>query len=202
MDNDQDKDTSVFDKYRNKRIGKIRIYYETVNPDASIAQVDDAPEKDGKKALHFKIISPNVENEDKKPKSRVQLEIAKRPGFKSVVSEVSVFLPTPMKELNNYPNSITWLTIQEFWNASVGDTGKTFRIKIGMWKNKEGQLYFGYRSQDYLDGRFVDIVKCDNDSCEIPIGRWFQLKTEIIEGDMDSGFFCLTIKEGNQEKTL
>jgi len=196
------KDTSVFRKYRDKSVGKIRIYYETVNLDAAIATVEDAPERAGKKALHFKIISPNVQKEERNPKSRVQLEIAKKPGFKSLVSEVSVYLPASMEELNNYPHTISWLTLQEFWNSGPKVTGKAFRIKIGMWKSEDGRLYFGYRSQDYLDGKFIDVAKADNDSFEVPIGRWFKLRTEIIEGDMDSGFFSLTIEDDNKETIL
>lgn len=195
-------DSSVFDKYRNKEIGKIKIFYETQNLDAAIAQVDDAPEKEGKKALHFKIVSPNVKKEGRNPKSRIQLGIAKKPGFKSFVSEVSIFLPTSMDELNNYPDQISWLTLHEFWNAPVKSVGKTFRIAIGLCKSKKGKLYFGYRSQDYIGEKFIDVAKSDNDSCEVPIGRWFRLRTEIIEGDKDSGSFCLTIKDGNQEKTI
>lgn len=194
--------SSMFDTYNDKSTGKIRINYETLDLNAAIAQVENAPKMRGKKALHFKINSPNVEKEGKKTKSRIQIEFAKRQGFKSFVSEVSVFLPAPMKELNNYPNPITWLTLQEFWNAPVGDTGKTFRITIGLWKNQEGKLYFGYRSQDYVGGKFINVAKCDNDSCEVPFGRWFRLRTEVIEGDKDSGFFCLMIKDGKKEKTL
>ena len=193
---------SVFDKYIDKSLGNIRIYYETTDLDAAIAQVDDAPEKPGKKALHFKIVSPNVKKEGRNKKSRVQLGIAKRPGFKSFVSEVSVFLPTSMDELNNYPDQISWLTLHEFWNAPVKSVGKTFRIAIGLCKSKDGKLYFGYRSQDYNGRRFLDVAKSDNDSCEVPIGRWFRLRTEIVEGDMDSGFFCLTIIDRDQEKTI
>lgn len=193
---------SQFDKYNDYRSGKIRINYETLDLNAAIAQVENAPQKIGKKALHFKINSPNVEKEGKKTKSRIQIEFSKKPGFKSFVSEMSVFFPTSMKELNNYPYSITRLTLQEFWNAPVGDTGKTFRITIGLWKGKKGKLHFAYRSQDYIDGKFINVARSDNDSCEVPIGRWFRLRTEIIEGDKDSGFFSLTIIDGKQEKTL
>lgn len=200
--NDRGKYSSMLDKYNNKSTGKIRINYETLDLNAAIAQVENAPEIEGKKALHCKIKSPNVEKDGKKTKSRIQIEFAKRPGFKSFVSEISVFFPASMRELNNYPNPITWLTLQEFWDATVGDTGKTFRITIGLLKNKEGRLHFGFRSQDYFGGEFINVAKSDNDSCEVPIGRWFQLRTEIIEGDKNSGFFCLSIKDGEQEKTL
>ena len=193
---------SQFDKYNNKSTGKIWINYGTLDLNAAIAQVEDAPKKRGKNALHFKIMSPNVEKDGKKIKSRIQIEFAKIPGFKSFVSEVSVFLPTSMKELNNYPNAITWLTLQEFWNAPVSDTGKTFRITIGLRKSKEGKIYFEYRSQDYIGGKFINVARSDNDSCKVPIGRWFRLRTEIIEGDKDSGFFCLTIKDGKEEKVI
>lgn len=194
--------SSLFDKYNDYRYGKIRINYGTLDLNAAIAQVESAPKKRGKKALHFKINSPNVEKDGKKIKSRIQIEFSKKPGFKSFVSEVSVFLPTSMKELNNYPNAITWLTLQEFWNAPVGDSGKTFRITIGLWKSKNGKIHFAYRSQDYIGGKFINVAKNDNDICEVPIGRWFQLRTEIIEGDKDSGFFCLTIRDGKEEKII
>lgn len=194
--------TSIFERYNNKRNGKISINYETRDLDAAIAQVEDAPRKKGKKALHFKIISPNVKEEGKKIKSRIQIELSKEPGFKSFVSEIYIYFPTSMKELNKYPYPITWLTLQEFWNAPVGNAGKTFRITIGMCKSRKGKLHFGYRSQDYKNGEFIDVAKSDDSSYEVPIGRWFKLKTEVIEGDNGSGFFCLSIKERRREKIL
>lgn len=195
-------DVSLFDTYTDRKRGKIYLNYGTIDTIAAIAQVKDAPEMDGKKALHFKINSPNVEKKGKKTKSRIQLDIVKRPGLKSFVSEVSVFLPYSMNELNNYPYPITWLTLQEYWNAPSNDKGTTFRISIDLWKNKTGKLHFGYKAQDYIDGKYIDVERGNNEHLEVPIGRWFRLRTELIEGDQDVGFMCISIVDGDQDIPL
>ena len=141
---------SQFDKYNNKSIGKIRINYETLDLDAAIAQVEDAPEMKGKKALHFKINSPNVEKEGKKTKSRIQIGFAKKPGFKSFVSEMSVFLPSPMNELNNYPYPITWLTLQEFWNAPVEIRERPFVSPSDYVRTKKGNYILAIGAKTIL----------------------------------------------------
>lgn len=199
---DKATDVSLFDAYQDRKKGKIYINYEIFDTIAAIAQVENAPEMDGKKALHFKINSPNVEKEEKKTKSRIQLDIYKRPGIKSFVSEVSVFLPHTMNELNSYPFPITWLTLQEYWNIPKSDTNTKFRISLGLWKNKTGKLHFGYKAQDYIDGKYSDVERESDERLVVPIGRWFRLRTELTEGDHDTGYMCVTLFDGEQEEIL
>ena len=130
------------------------------------------------------------------------MDLAKRPGFHSVVSEMSVFLPVTMEELNQCPYPITWLTLQEFWNALQGSHKTTFRITIGLWKSKRGGLHFGFKAQDYIDGKYIDVERGDDEQQEVPIGRWFRLRTVIEEGDSTSGFFRLTMLDEDQEHIL
>ena len=195
-------DISLFDAYKDRKKGNIYINYETFDTIAAIAQVEESPEMEGKRALHFKINSPNVEKEGEKLKSRIQMDMVKRPDLKSFVSVVSVFLPQSMNELNNYPNSINWLTLQEYWNAPPNDKGTTFRISIGLWKSKTGKLHFGYKTQDYIDGKFIDVERESDEHLEVPIGKWFRLKTERLEGSKDAGFMCLSLMDGEREIIL
>lgn len=196
------KDVSLFDAYKDRKKGKIYINYETFDTIAAIAQVKNAPERGAKKALYFRINSPNVEKEGEKKKSRIQLDIYKRPGMKSFVSEVSVFLPYTMSELNNYPYPITWLTLQEYWDAPRNDKGTTFRISLGLWKNKKGKLHFGFKAQDYIDKNFIDVERGDEEHLEVPIGRWIRLRTELIEGDRETGFMSISMLDGEQDVIL
>jgi len=193
---------SVFDRYNTKQQGNIFIKYEMKNLEAAKAEVVDAPGLDGKCALHFVAACPNVYNGGKPLKTRIQMEFVKRPGFGSFVSEVSVFLPAAMNDLNYCPNPITWLTLQEFWNALHGSHKTTFRITVGLWKSKKGKLHFGFKAQDYIDGKYIDVARGSDEHQEVPIGRWFRLKTEITEGDRTSGFFRLTLLVDGQEKVL
>jgi hypothetical protein len=195
-------DVSLFDAYKNHKKGKIYINYESSDTIAAIAQVEDAPMMRGNKALHFKINSPNVAKEGKKTKSRIQIDIVKKPGLKSFVSEVSVFLPHSMNELNNYPYPITWLTLQEYWNAPPNNKGATFRISLGLWKSKTGKLHFGFKAQDYIDGKYIDVEKGDDERLEVPLGRWFRLRTELIEGGQDTGFMKVAMVNGKKEHIL
>ncbi len=196
------KDSIIFNKYQNKKSGRIYINYETFDTISAIAQVEDAPMISGKKAMHFKINSPNVEKKGEKAKSRVQLDMVKKTGMKSFVSEVSVFFPKTMNKLSSYPYPITWLTLQEYWNAPPNDKGTTFRISLGLWKSKTGKLHFGFKAQDYIDGEFIEVERGDEEHLEVPIGRWFRLRTEIKEGDKNTGSLKVSMVDGKQKRVL
>ena len=197
-----DSAASAFDHYTKKQQGSIAINYETKNLEAAKAEVTDAPGLAGKRALHFRAAGPNVFKEGRPLKARIQLNLAKKPGFCSFVSEVSVFLPAGMEELNQYPYPITWLTLQEYWNALHGSHETTFRITVGLWKSSNGNLHFGYKAQDYINGKYIDVSRGDDERLEVPTGRWFRLRTEVVEGDSTSGFFRLTLLADGQEKVL
>ena len=196
------KKSSAFDKHLTKKQGTIAINYETKNLEAAKAEVVDAPGLDGKRALCFRTDKANVYQDGKPLKSRIQLNLAKNPGFQSFVSEVSVYLPSAMEALNQYPHAITWLTLQEVWNALQGNHATTFRITVGLWKNKLGKLHFGFKAQDYINGKYVDVERGDDESAVVPTGRWFRLRTEVREGSCSNGFFRLTLIDGEQETVL
>lgn len=193
---------SVFDRYTKNRQGCIFINYETKNLAAAKAEVVEVPNTDGKMGLHLRVANPNVYKEEKPLKSRIQLELHNQPGFSSFVSEVSIFLPNTMNELNQCPYSISWLTLQEFWNTFQPSHNTTFRISIGLWKSKNGRLYFGFKAQNYIAGKFVDISRGDEKCVEVPIGQWFRLRTEVIEGNSTNGFFQLTLIDDGRECVL
>lgn len=196
------KKPSAFDKHLTKEQGTIAINYETKKLEAAKAEVVDAPELDGKRALRFWTDRANVYQDGKPLKTRIQLNLAKNPGFRSFVSEVSVYLPPAMDELNQCPKPITWLTLQEFWNALHGDHKTTFRISVGLWKSKHGRLHFGFKAQDYIGGKYIDVERGDDESAIVPTGQWFRLRTEVKEGSCSNGFFRLTLISEGQETVL
>lgn len=42
----------------------------------------------------------------------------------------------------------------------------------------------------------------DDESLEVPIGRWFRLRTEMIEGDKHTGVMCISMIVGNKETVI
>ena len=105
-----------------------------------------------------------------------------------------------MAILDDYPKEINWLTVQELWNDPVNKKGTTFRIRIGLQKSKKGHLHFVVSTQDYHDGKYWPIAKFDNDNVLIPFGRWFTLRTEIKEGNSETGQISLAVKENNEKE--
>ena len=92
--------------------------------------------------------------------------------------------------------------MQEYWNAAPNDKGTTFRISLGLWKSKTGKLHFGFKAQDYVDKDYIDVERGDDERLEVPIGRWFRLRTELTEGNKDTGYMCISMVDGKQETIL
>lgn len=42
----------------------------------------------------------------------------------------------------------------------------------------------------------------DDESLEVPIGRWFRLRTEMIEGDKHTGFMCISMMDRGKKTIL
>ena len=185
-----------------KKKGEISINYcASQNFNKAFAEVTEAPLLKGKKALHYVIREPNnVDFWGNPLKGRVQNEFSVKKGFRSFVNEVDVFFPTTMNEIKNFPDALSFFSLQEFWNDTHGKES-TFKITLRMTKSsgKGKDLFFLLTADDnYRIGRHR-VVSIRDSSWSIPIGEWFSLRTEIVEGTGDLGLVTISVRKNNDE---
>ena len=176
----------------------LTINYEGKDRTKAWAEVCDAPNRKDKKALHFQFKSPNVlTDRGEEIKGRIQNELKFIPGFKNIVNEVDIFFPMHMSYLKSYPEAIHFLTLQEYWNDAYNrQFDKVFRMTVGMNKDKGvgKDLYLELRCADRKQDAFHYTLKSWLKSWNIPFGKWFTLRTEIEEGNVENGRFKLMVK--------
>ena len=136
-----------------------------------------------------------------------------------IVNSVDIFVPCSMKALTNIESAITWLTIQEYWCAAAGipvEGEPQFRMTLGMLKKagKGNKLYLDLKVQDLettkqADGswkeKYTTLYELDDRESkrfEIPFGKWFNLRTEIVAGDRMNGHFRLVATDNKGCETV
>ena len=127
---------------------------------------------------------------------------------------MDVLIPIEWAVLQDYENGIDWLTQQEYWCSSAGTPREgypQFRMTVGMLKNrgKGKKLYYYLKCQDLfttvnhdgsLDEKYVTLYEVDHRKDEffpIPLGEWFNVRTEVISGDKETGHFKMTVTTAN-----
>lgn len=168
-------------------------------------EIEDAPGRDSK-ALRMKAVNAN-DQDVSGDKVRVTCSVA---GLNAVeiVNSVDIYVPETWESLTESEEGISWLTVQEYWCSSAGipvDGEPQFRMTLGMLKKagKGERMYFDVKAEDITtkvnsDGSLnekrtviYELDDRDNKKFEIPFGEWFNLRTEIVSGDMSSGRFRL-----------
>ena len=176
----------------------------------------EAPKRKGKVA-HFKAVSPN-DHDIYGDKVRITGNINQLKAVE-LVSSVDIFVPYSWKALTKTDKSISWLTVQEYWCASAGipvEGEPQFRMTLGILKKagKNNRLYFDLKVQDLEtthqpDGswkeKYTDLYELDDrerKKFEIPFGKWFNLRTEIVAGDKQCGHFRLVATDYKGRETV
>lgn len=192
-----------------KTVGDIRsVYFNYTGgtPEQRRAEIIDDPTKPGNKILRFRIREAYAASENQ-TKARVQLEFhGIRGGFREFYQSVRVFLPEEsFGALRDYPKTIEWLTISEFWNNEWWDPSEKygFRVTLSVRKPQPGagkDLYFGLNAED---AGFHEVWNANNEQHKVPIGQWFTMNYYFREGDADTGRFYLTVTpDGEQTRVV
>ena len=182
----------------------------------SWASIERAPKRDGN-ALHFKAAVAN-DKDVGGDKLRVTSSVNDL-NATEIVNSVDIYIPCSWRALTKIEGGISWLTIQEYWCASAGipvDGEPQFRMTLGVLKNpgKGNKLYFDLKAQDLettrkADGSWMEnyttLYELDDRESkrfEIPFGRWFNLRTEILAGDSMNGHFRLVATDHKGRETV
>jgi len=188
-----------------------RINFTGGEPRQRSAAIVDDPTRAGNKVLKFSLSDSWLASENER-KARVQLEMYRiAPGLKAFRQSVRVYLGEGFRSLEDYPAPIGWLTLAEFWNNEwwMSQEQHGFRITVGIGKPSaaSAKLTFSVEAQDAPrrnEGRSSPkTIWSRSGQAEVPIGRWFTLQYEVIEGDGASGRFVLSLaEEGSPAKVI
>ncbi|MCE1199357.1 MAG: hypothetical protein LWW85_10350, partial [Marinilabiliales bacterium] len=150
---------------------------------------------------------PNVEGS----KGRIQANLYGNKGMKEFYQSERIFLHPDFLAVRNYPKTISWLTIAEFWNNVTWSQTVPygFRITLGIGKpiETESDLYFILEAQNcqlFADNsqKYTTLWFETNHTYKVPIGKWFTLECYYKEGDASNGKFYLTIQPDGEEKQV
>ena len=187
------------------RIGYVNIQYQGGTPDQRLAEILPGPVDPANRVLQFRIREPNVDDE----RGRVQANIYENNKIGALSYSVRLFIPDSFTHLRTAPFSIYWLTLMEFWNnANWTGEGYPFRISVNLRKTPTPGAPFTVelKSQvmDTKTNRWEDppIWVSVNEDYAVPVGQWLTLNIRLEEGDVNTGYFELSITPDGGETTV
>lgn len=196
-----------------KTLSNGSFYFNYTGGDSTqrFAKIVNDPTGLSNKVLQYHIVSP-WSAETGAEKARVQYEFYNlKEGLKAFGQSVRIFLPQDFNTLRNYPNTIEWLTIAEFWNNITWNQSVPygFRVTLGVGKSStsESDLHFILDGQDcelFPDGKqkYTTLWAEKNKQVKVPIGEWFKLNYSYKEGNAQTGRYKLTIETNNREQVV
>ena len=191
----------VQDLDKDPNIGSFRIYYENGDTTKSVARIVPDPMDPDNHVLHYQIKAPHITYKKKGiilQKGRIQVGINGNPKWRNFSVQQRLFIHPDLALLKNTPLPITWLTLQEFWNNSPAKPFP-FRVTVNIRKaagiNKE--LFFGAHAQIKANDQWVSIWETIDSTYPVPLGEWFTMKTEFIEGGAETGKFTVTLTDSD-----
>ncbi len=183
-------------------IGSFQFYYEDGETSDRYARIIPEPGNENNHLLIFWLKNAAISNGIAHKKGRIQAAFSNNTRLKEFYIKQRIYLHPDMATLQNYPQKINWLTLQEFWNNAT-HTGEDyiFRITLNLRKTdtESSPLYLGAHGQTRRKTKKWDNVwEVIANDFPIPFGSWFYLETYVKEGNMDEGVFkvILTTEDG------
>ncbi len=184
--------------------GHMQVQYTGGDSTKRYAKVVPEPGNPSNKVLKFWLDGSwsadlNVE------KARVQTNIyGLKEGLKEFYQSVRVFMTDDFSVLSDYPRSIRWLTLSEFWNNAWWVNGEKYGFRTGLvagkLKPEDKELYFLISGED--SGQ-VEVWRTTNDKVKVPIGKWFTMEYYYKDGDSTTGRIYLAITpEGGKKQVV
>jgi hypothetical protein len=199
------------DLVANPYFGSGQIYYQTGDYSQRQALVVADPDPAGgtNKVMRFRITNQHILMPNGERKARIQynLQNQKLPpagGYiKQYYQKCRMRLSEDFKVLEDAPDAIGWIILQEFWNdpqdAVPGATQvpKQTRVDFGIHRNRNAvgeKLRFGASFRDPINvyPATWELPKLDSDF-EIPLGKWMTQEIYVKEGDENTGRIYMAI---------
>jgi len=186
--------------------GFFQIQYTGGDSTKRYVKVVPEPGKPSNKVLKFWLDDSWAASENQQ-KARIQANLyGIKGGYKEFYQSVRVFLTEDFEVLKNYPRSIGWLTISEFWNNEWWVKGEPygFRITLGIGKEsaESKELHFILEAENPGQKRVWHADHTKN-FVAVPVGKWFTMDYYFREGNQETGRFYLAITpEGGKKQVV
>ena len=194
----------VSDLDDNSSVGNFRIYYEEGDTLKANARLVPDPLNPTNTVLRFKLDSANVTSGGN-PKGRIQAALNNNTNLSAFRFRVKLFIHPDIETLQLYNDSITWLTLMEFWNNEA-NASYPFRITLNIQKPDTAvgsDLFFGAHGQTRVTtGVWDDLWKEINTSYILPTGEWITIETLFFEGDSTAGRYKVMLTDSASTTTL
>jgi hypothetical protein len=193
------------------RVGSTQIEFEAGGSEQRSAEILAESGDARGSFLRFTLRAPNVADEHGRPgKGRVQLSVFGNCAVNELDVSVQVRLSPSFERLKAFPGSFGWLTIAEWWNnATWTQEPYGFRITVNVVKTVKGPakaLQFAVHAQtfdrDSPRQKFKTVWSRVNTDVDVPIGVWFKVRYELVEGNQTNGRFRMTLIRGEGDEKL
>ena len=184
-------------------ISTVYINYSGGDTTKRYARIVEDPVNPGNHVLNY-CLKDYWMTTDNQEKGRVQIEFydIKNGGYKEFSQSIKLYISPDFNSLKNYPDSIGWLTLAEFWNNEWwGNKPNGFRISLNVHKdNGIGKnFFFSIAAQD---SGFVNIWEKVNRDIAIPVDKWFTIDYYFKEGNKTTGRFYMAITADGAPKQI
>lgn len=184
-------------------MANLRIYFEGDDATQRNATIVADLENPNNSVLKCEIISTNNGE-----KARVDFNYKDITCMREYHQTCKVYLPKPnMDHLQQYSESINWLTMFEFWTNK--DMPKKFRVNAGLYKPAGAgeELVFRAKADEFNNpfnhNDYTPIWDEKATDFPVPFGQWLEIELYILEGDADNGRFymAMTYEENSNKQT-
>ncbi len=194
------------DVEKRARAKNVTINYTGGDSTKRFVKIIPEPGNPKNKVLQFWLNESYLASENQE-KARVQVDFyGIERGYKEFYQSVRVFLTEDFEVLKNYPQSIGWLTISEFWNNEWWVQGEKygFRITLGIGKEsaESNDLHFILEAEN-AGQKLVWRADPASSNVAVPVGKWFIMDYYFKEGNQETGRFYLAITaEGGKKQVV
>lgn len=193
------------DVEKRARAKNVNINYTGGDSTKRFVKIIPEPGNPKNKVFQFWLNESYLASENQE-KARVQVDFyGIEGGYKEFYQSVRVFLTEDFEVLKNYPRSIGWLTISEFWNNEWWVKGEPygFRITLGIGKEsaESKELHFILEAENPGQKRVWEADRKAS-KVEVPIGKWFTMDYYFKEGNQETGRFYLAITPDGGKKQV
>jgi hypothetical protein len=190
--------------------GKMQVQYTGGDSSKRFAKIISEPNNPNNHVLQF-WLNEGWKADLNLDKARIQTNLyGIIGGYKEFYQSVRVFLTEDFNVLKDYPGTINWITISEFWNNEGWAENEKYGFRFGLMINKltkgHDDLHFVLHAQDHgiINGKWVstNVWGYENKIVKVPVGKWFTMDYYFKEGDKNNGQFYLTITPDGESKLV
>lgn len=201
-------------------LGAFSINYESGNATQRSARLVPERDRPDNRVLRYILSDNNVLDSNGDPlKGRIQATMNNMGNIKEFYYKVRMRLGSDFEFLTQRSESMTWLTVSEFWNdggwlpQAMPPELKGFRISVSVAKPAAGPgplrfLAHGQWKEMKLEGskwveKWHDIWSETNNSFAVPINHWMTVEYFFKEGDATGGRFVIAVQpDGGSRQIL